>query len=146
MSMTAKDIATGAIAHWEYLAHVLSVPQSEDDHERLVAVLDEVLDAGGADETSMLATLAERIGDLIEAYEAARYPIPDAKPVDVLAFLMEQHGLKQADLPEIGAQSVVSDVLGGKAVAQPSSSIGVVEAVRNLGGCLHRIGVAAIEW
>ena len=37
-----------------------------------------------------------------------------AKPVDVLAFLMEQHGLKQADLPEIGAQSVVSDVLGGK--------------------------------
>ena len=90
--MTARDIATGAIAHWEHLAPVLTVPQSEDDHERLVAVLDEVLDAGGADETSVLATLAERIGDLVEAYEAARYPIPDAKPVDVLAFLMEQHG------------------------------------------------------
>ena len=114
MSMTAKDIATGAITHWEHLAPVLTVPQSEDDHERLVAVLDEVLDAGGADETSVLATLAERIGDLVETYEAARYPIPDAKPVDVLAFLMEQHGLTQADLPEIGAQSVVSDVLGGK--------------------------------
>ena len=27
---------------------------------------------------------------------------------------MEQHGLKQADLPEIGAQSAVSAVLGGK--------------------------------
>ena len=114
MSMTAKDIATGAITHWEHLAPVLTVPQSEDDHERLVAVLDEVLDAGGAGETSMLATLAERIGDLIEAYEATRHPIPDAKPVDVLAFLMEQHRLRQADLPEIGAQSVVSDVLGGK--------------------------------
>ena len=84
MSMTAKDIATGAIAHWEYLSHVLTVPQSEDDHERLVAVLDEVLDAGGADETSMLATLAERIGDLIEAYEAARYPIPVAKLIHPL--------------------------------------------------------------
>ena len=121
--MTARDIATGAIAHWEHLAPVLTVPQSEDDHERLVAalvaVLDEVLDAGGADETSMLATLAERIGDLVEACEAARYPIPDAKPVDVLAFLMERHGLKQADLPEIGAQSVVSDVLGGKRQLNP---------------------------
>ena len=114
MSMTASDVAAEAIAHWEHLAPVLTLPQSEDDHERQVAVLDEVLDAGGADEASVLATLAERIGDLVEAYEAARYPIPDARPVDVLAFLMEQHGLKQADLPEIGAQSVVSEVLGGK--------------------------------
>jgi HTH-type transcriptional regulator/antitoxin HigA len=27
---------------------------------------------------------------------------------------MEQHGLKQNQLPEIGAQSVVSDILSGK--------------------------------
>jgi len=54
------------------------------------------------------------VGDLIEAYESQRHSVPDASPVDVLVFLMEQHGLKQADLPEIGAQSVVSDVLGGK--------------------------------
>ena len=114
MSVTVKEVAAGAVAHWEHLAPALTTPRCEDDHERLVAVLDEVLDAGGADEASPLATLAERIGDLVEAYEAARYPIPDAKPVDVLAFLMEQHGLKQGDLPEIGAQSVVSDVLGGK--------------------------------
>ena len=77
-------------------------------------MLDEVLDAGGADETSSLATLAERIGDLIEAYERERCPILDASPVEVLRFLMEQHGLKHADLPEIGAQSVVSAVLAGK--------------------------------
>ncbi len=32
----------------------------------------------------------------------------------VLRFLMGQHGLKQADLPEIGAQSVVSAILNGK--------------------------------
>ena len=31
-----------------------------------------------------------------------------------LAFLMEQHGLRQSDLPEVGAQSVVSAVLSGK--------------------------------
>ena len=66
-------------------------------------MLDEIPDAGGADETSPLAMLVERIGDLVAAYETGRNPIPDAGPVDVLAFLMEQHGLKQTDLPEIGA-------------------------------------------
>ena len=27
---------------------------------------------------------------------------------------MDQHGLRQSDLPEVGAQSVVSDVLHGR--------------------------------
>ena len=40
--------------------------------------------------------------------------IPDTSPAEVVAFLMEQHGLRQSDLPEIGAQSVVSAVLRGK--------------------------------
>ena len=31
-----------------------------------------------------------------------------------LAFLMDQHDLRQCDLPEVGAQSVVSAVLAGK--------------------------------
>jgi len=29
-------------------------------------------------------------------------------------FLMEQHGLTQGDLPEIGSQGVVSEILRGK--------------------------------
>ena len=32
----------------------------------------------------------------------------------MLAFLMEQHGVKQAELPEVGTQGVVSEVLSGK--------------------------------
>ena len=114
MSVTVKEVAAGAVAHWEHLALALTAPRCEDDHEHLVAVLDEVLEAGGAVETCPLAILAERMGDLIETRETERCPIPDACPVEVLRFLMEQHGLKQADLPEIGAQSVVSGVLGGK--------------------------------
>ena len=35
-------------------------------------------------------------------------------PASRLAYLMQQHGLRHSDLPEIGAQSVVSDVLAGK--------------------------------
>ena len=108
---TAKDVATETVEHWKQLALALTAPQSEDDHERLVAVLDEILDAGGADETSPLAGLAERIGELVEVYETERHPIPDVSPAEMLAFLMEQNGLKLEDLPEIGAPSVVSAML-----------------------------------
>ena len=112
MSVTVKEVAAGAVAHWEHLAPALTAPRCEDDHERLVAVLDEDLEAGGAAETCPLATLTERMGDLIETHETERCPIPDACPVEVLRFLMEQHGLKQANLPETGDQSVVSGVFG----------------------------------
>jgi len=40
--------------------------------------------------------------------------MPAISSVQMLRFLMEQHGLKQTDLPEIGAQSVVSEILRGK--------------------------------
>ncbi len=32
----------------------------------------------------------------------------------MIRFLMEQHGLTQSDLPEIGTQGVVSEILRGK--------------------------------
>ena len=41
-------------------------------------------------------------------------PIPAAKPAAVLKFLMQEHDLRQSDLPEIGSQGVVSEVLTGK--------------------------------
>jgi HTH-type transcriptional regulator/antitoxin HigA len=114
MAAAAKELATEALHHWKHVAPALTTPRSEEDCERLVAILDEVLDAGGDDEDSPLATLAERIGDLIGDYEAEHHRVPDADPITVLRFLMEQHELKQTDLPEIGAQSVVSAVLSGK--------------------------------
>ena len=36
------------------------------------------------------------------------------KGVDVLKYLMEEHHLNQNDLPEIGSQGVVSEILNGK--------------------------------
>ena len=52
---------------------------------------------------------------LIEQYENEKYPIPDAEPQEVLRFLLDQNGLSQKDLiPEFGAESTVSLVLGGK--------------------------------
>ncbi len=51
---------------------------------------------------------------LIEAYDREHHRLPEASGIDVLRFLMEEHGLAQKDLPEIGGQGVVSEVLAGR--------------------------------
>ena len=86
----------------------------EKEYDRAVQMLDSILDTIGERETGPLARMADAISTQIAAYDDEHFPLPDATPVEVLRFLMEQHGLKQADLPEIGNQSVVSMVLAGK--------------------------------
>jgi HTH-type transcriptional regulator/antitoxin HigA len=103
-----------AIASWPAVAPFLAEPRSKAEFARLVAALDAVLDAGGADESHPLASLADQLGELVARYEARRVPMHELGVPDFLRQLMAQHRLRQADLPEIGAQSVVSDVLRGK--------------------------------
>jgi HTH-type transcriptional regulator/antitoxin HigA len=43
-----------------------------------------------------------------------RHPLPDVTSVQALKFLIEQHGINQCDLHEIGSQGVVSEILAGK--------------------------------
>ena len=40
--------------------------------------------------------------------------MPDCSGIDVLSYLMEEHSLSQSDLPEVGSQGVVSEILNGK--------------------------------
>ncbi|HFE37353.1 MAG TPA: helix-turn-helix domain-containing protein [Gammaproteobacteria bacterium] len=56
----------------------------------------------------------ETIGNLIENYESQACKIKEASPIDALKYLMQEHNLKQSDLPEIGSRGVVSEVLAGK--------------------------------
>lgn len=115
MNATLSTMVREATKHWRYVAPVLKAPKTPREFERLVAALDEVLDAGGADESNELAVLAERMGDLVAAYEASHIPeLGAADGVDVLRHLMEEQGLRQVDLPEIGSQSIVSQVLNRK--------------------------------
>ena len=78
--------------------------------DRVNALVDEVGDNPGDPRNRLIDTLSI----LIEAYDQEHYPIPDTSGVEMLKFLMEQHGLTQGDLPEIGSQGVVSEILRGK--------------------------------
>ena len=68
----------------------------------------------GDDPANPRYRLIETLSALIEQYDNEHYRLPDATPVEVLRFLMEQHDLKQSDLPEIGSQGVVSEILSGR--------------------------------
>ncbi|MBX2999859.1 MAG: hypothetical protein KF893_15165 [Caldilineaceae bacterium] len=59
---------------WPELAPVVSVPHSEAEYQRLVEVLDTLIDRVGEDEDHPLASLMEVIGVLIEKYEDEYVP------------------------------------------------------------------------
>ncbi|MEA2120039.1 transcriptional regulator [Halovibrio sp. HP20-50] len=103
-----------ATEHWAFISPLLSDPTTEAEYDIRVEALDEILDLIGDDETHPLASLAGRLGDVIEAYDEQHRPMPDVPPADVLRYLMQEHQISQSTLPEIGAQSVVSEVLNGR--------------------------------
>lgn len=103
-----------ATEHWRYVAPLLTPPETEADYDALVEALDELLDEIAGESPHPFAALASQMGDLVAAYDAQHYPMPEAPGHEVLRYLMAEHGLSQSDLPEIGAQSVVSDILSGK--------------------------------
>jgi HTH-type transcriptional regulator/antitoxin HigA len=99
--------------HWAAIGPILSI-RNEDDYDLAVERLNDLLDEVGDDETHPLYTLLDTLGTLIRAYEEEYYPMPECRGADILRFLMEEHGLTQSDLAEIGSQGVISEILSGK--------------------------------
>ncbi len=92
----------------------LNAIRTSGDYDKAVLMLNQLLDAGAADENSPLADLVNTIGALIGDYEDTHHPVAEVAPVAALRFLMEQHQLTQSDLQEVGTQGVVSEILRGK--------------------------------
>ena len=112
--MKLRDVES----HWVALHEALGVGSpiaDEAQYERALAFVEQVFDRVAADPTHPLGGLVDLLAERIRAYEDRFHPWPDTStPASVLASLMQEHGLKQSDLPEVGAQSVVSAVLAGK--------------------------------
>jgi HTH-type transcriptional regulator/antitoxin HigA len=80
----------------------------------MTALVDRLVDLIGDDRRHPLCGLLDTLGTLVHAYEEVHDPLPEGSPLDVLKALMDEHGLSQRDLPEIGSQGVVSEILHGK--------------------------------
>jgi HTH-type transcriptional regulator/antitoxin HigA len=109
MSAINKDIQT----HWETIRPILSI-RNEHEYDLALKRLNQILDEIGTNEQHPLYGLLDTLGTLIHAYEEKHHPMPECSGADMLRFLMEEHSLKQSDLPEIGSQSLVSEILSGK--------------------------------
>ena len=59
---------------WPSIADVLFVPHTVAEYDPLVAVMDELIDTVGEDDSHPLASLMEVIGVLIEKYEDENVP------------------------------------------------------------------------
>ncbi len=79
-----------------------------------VGRLNELLDAGGANEEHPLSGLVEALGELIHAYEKRQATMSEAEPRAVLRYLMAEHGLRQTDLADVASQGTISDILAGR--------------------------------
>lgn len=102
----------------EYRALLTRIPpkviRTERENEAYTEILYD-LDRRSKTLTPAERELADLLTLLIENFEEKRYPLPRAKPLDVLRFLMDQNGLKQKDLLDVfGTPSIVSEVLSGK--------------------------------
>ena len=64
---TAQDV-------WPVLNSVMFVPHEESEYQRLVAILDDLIDVVGENEDHPLASMMEVIGVLIEKYEEENVP------------------------------------------------------------------------
>ena len=99
---------------WPGIQNIFSVPHNEAEYSHIVDMLDGLIDEVGEDESHPLASLMETIGTLIKTYEDQNIPETQGDPIETLKMLMAEHGLKQTDLPGIGSQGVVSEILSGK--------------------------------
>lgn len=112
--MSVNELLTS----WESINTALGISgavRDEVHYAELLAFVDEVFEKFGHEDQHPIFTLVSLVAERIREYENRQHPWPNgATPAGCLAFLMESHGLNQKDMPEVGTQSVVSEILSGK--------------------------------
>ncbi len=99
--------------HWLAIRSFMVV-RNEQDYDRLIKQLQQLIDEVGTNEQHPMYEFLDTLGTILHEYEEKHYAMPAASGTDVLHYLMEEHGLHQSDLPEVGSQGVVSEILNGK--------------------------------
>ena len=98
---------------WTQVSALLNI-QNRQDYDMALECLNGLIDEVGTDEGHPLYSLLDTLGTVVHAWEEQNDPMPKLEGVDALRFLMEEHDLTQSDVPEVGSQGVVSEILGGK--------------------------------
>ena len=98
---------------WPIVSKVVSTLHTEEQYNKTVKLLDELIDEVSVKPNDTLESMIDLLGTLIEDYENKHVPEPIGDPILSLKYFIEEHNLKQSDLPEIGGQDSVSEILNG---------------------------------
>ena len=99
--------------HWNVVAPLFSIG-NEQEYDLTVQRLNTLIDEVGTDERHPLYSLLDALGAVVHVYEDQHIILPDCSGAEALQYLMEEHCLTQSDLPEVGSQGVISEILRGK--------------------------------
>ena len=114
MSTTTIDL--DARRYGRLLAKALpTVIKSEGENRRMLAITEDLMAKGEDNLTPEEDALLELLVDLVHDFEETHYPLPSVPPHKMVAFLLEQRGLKPRDLwAVLGSRGRVSEILSGK--------------------------------
>lgn len=99
----------GALSLVPFLTRI----ESEQDYEKALAMMDELIDNYDANRTliDILSATIEAWENTSAEFSGFNTAVSKLDGIDVLKTLMEQHGLGVNDLPELGSKSTVSKLL-----------------------------------
>ncbi|GAK55077.1 hypothetical protein U27_01908 [Candidatus Vecturithrix granuli] len=99
---------------WPSVSSYLSAPTTETEVNKLIGFADYLMDQTQGNPEHPLMGLLDIVGMFIAEYEQQHVPEPQGTPVGCLKYFMQEHGLKQKDLTELGSPGVISEILAGK--------------------------------
>jgi HTH-type transcriptional regulator/antitoxin HigA len=114
VSASAIDLDTRR--YGRLLAKALpTVVKSEAENNRMLEIIEGLLEKGENNLTAEEDALLELLLDLVHDFEQKHYPLAPSPPRRMIAFLLEERGLKPSALwPVLGSKSRVSEILSGK--------------------------------
>lgn len=116
--MTQTKLVLDTWSHLPQEVRDLTAPiETEAQYQEAVRLFGAVWDQVGEQVDHPLGSLFMLLRDRIMAYETREFPVPPVSPERVLAFLMEQRDMRQAQVAELLGitQSNVSRLLTGQA-------------------------------
>ncbi|MGB5593002.1 MAG: hypothetical protein WBM62_03065 [Crocosphaera sp.] len=99
---------------WHQIAPLLLPISSEEQCDRREEQIRKLMKLNEDKKNAQISYLIQCMALTIEDYEKQEFPLAKPTATEVLKYLMEEHGLNECDLPEIGDENLVSDLLTGK--------------------------------
>ena len=103
---------------------------TEAEHRRLLKVVATLTERPDEEMSQEEGRLLELLSILIEDYETRNHPLPETEPHKMLAFLLEEKGMKARDLWDILPKSRVSEILSGKRSISKAQARNLAERFR----------------